>query len=181
MLHFIYCQPLWRIVLILLISPLLWAFLGQLIAHRRLRFWKGMNLLLAGISVLVILYATLGNRAEDVRQVVLTPFASFSEAKIQPELYRSMLMNVLLFEPLGLSLSQGLPVKQSWLRVLLPVLFALCLSCTIEALQYLFFLGRTEADDVMMNTIGAMVGALSLPLTAFLKLLFSKYSGNQHA
>lgn len=176
MFHFIYCQPLWRIVLTIVAAPLLWALLGRLLSLPHPRFWRQLNLLLAALSVLVILYTTLGNRSGGVRQMVLTPFASFAEAKIQPELYRSMLMNVLLFEPLGLSLSQGLPIRRTWLRFMLPVLSGLCLSCAIETLQYLFSLGRTEADDVMMNSIGTIVGALSLPLTACLHRIFSKHS-----
>lgn len=165
MLRFIYCQPLWRIVLVVLAAPILWAILGRLLGARHPRLWRRLNLVLAALSALVILYATLGNRSGGVRQVILTPFASFTEAKVQPELYRTMLMNILLFEPLGMSLSQGLPCRQPWLRFLLTVLVALGLSCAIEVLQYLFSLGRTEVDDVIMNTLGAIVGALSLPMT----------------
>ena len=165
MLRFIYCQPLWHIVLVVLAAPILWAILSRLLGARHPWPWRRLNLVLAALSTLVILYAVLGNRVGGVRQVILTPFASFAEATEQPELYRSMLMNVLLFEPLGLSLSQGLPCRQPWLRFLLTVLVALGLSCAIEVLQYLFSLGRTEADDVIMNTLGAMVGALSLPMT----------------
>ena len=35
---------------------------------------------------------------------------------------------------------------------------ALCFSATIEAAQYIFALGLCELDDVISNTLGAMVG-----------------------
>ena len=38
------------------------------------------------------------------------------------------------------------------------------LSAVIEAAQYAFGLGRAETDDVLCNTLGALLGALALPL-----------------
>ena len=38
-------------------------------------------------------------------------FAALTAARVQPELYREMLMNVFLFFPLGLTLSNALPRK----------------------------------------------------------------------
>ena len=79
-----------------------------------------------------------------------------------------MLMNVLLFFPFGLFL----PYVFSE-RVKHPVRVTLCLalacSVTVEAMQYIFSLGRAETDDVMLNLIGTAFGSLSCMLTAFLE------------
>ena len=58
--------------------------------------------------------------------------------------------NILFFIPFGLLL----PIKKWW-KVLLA---ALCFSIAIEACQYIFALGLCELDDVISNTLGAMVG-----------------------
>ena len=81
---------------------------------------------------------------------------NFREAREQPELYRSMLMNVLLFFPIGLSLPF---VLGKWkLSVPVTVVLACLFSAGIEYLQYRYSLGRCEVDDVIMNTLGALLG-----------------------
>lgn len=89
---------------------------------------------------------------------VFIPFHSFYEAKTQPEIYRTMLMNIFLFEPIGLSLPNILPKKAH--PVAVTVIIAILFSVIIEAAQYRFCLGRCEIDDVIFNTSGAFVGAL---------------------
>lgn len=68
-------------------------------------------------AVIAILCATILNRTPGNYELILTPFATFTAALQQPELYRAMLMNVFLFFPLGLTLSNALPRKwHRWLR-----------------------------------------------------------------
>ena len=47
---------------------------------------------------------------------------------------------------------------------MITVVFALLLSIGIEAAQLHFHLGRCETDDVIMNTLGAVVGAAAYGL-----------------
>lgn len=110
-----------------------------------------------------ILYATLFSRAEGSTGLILTPFASLTAARQQPELYREMLMNVFLFFPLGLTLSNALPRKwHRWGRIILTTLVGCALSAGIEYAQYRYALGLAETDDVICNTMGAFLGAASL-------------------
>ena len=84
-------------------------------------------------------------------------------ARQQPEIYREMLMNVFLFFPLGLTLSNALPRKwHRWLRIILTTLIGCALSAGIEYAQYRYALGLAETDDVICNTLGAFLGAASL-------------------
>lgn len=139
---------------------ILWATIKNL-ADKSL-WWRLFNAVVFLGIVAVILYMTVYTRGENPQAPVLMPFHSFMEAKIQPELYRSMLMNIFLFEPIGLSLPNILPQKAHPVAVTVAV--ALFLSLGIEASQFYFHLGRCETDDVIMNTLGATIGAAAYGL-----------------
>ena len=110
-----------------------------------------------------ILFATILTRTPGDYELILTPFASLTAARQQPELYREMLMNVFLFFPLGLTLSNTLPQKwHRWLRIALTTLIGCILSAGIEYAQYRYALGMAEVDDVICNTMGAFIGSTSL-------------------
>lgn len=139
---------------------LLWPMLCQRIGERRRVL---LNTALACAAAFIILYATILTRSAGVPEVILTPFASLTAARQQPELYREMLMNVFLFFPLGLTLSNALPRKwHRWLRIILTTLVGCILSAGIEYAQYRYALGMAEVDDVICNTLGAFLGAASL-------------------
>lgn len=125
-----------------------------------------VNVILFCVSAAIILHATLLSRTPGTYAAVLTPFAALAAARQQPELYREMLMNVFLFFPLGLTLSNALPRRwHHWLRIAaLTTLTGCVLSAGIEYAQYRFALGMAETDDVICNTLGAFVGAASLLL-----------------
>ena len=61
------------------------------------------------------------------------------------------LLNILFFIPYGLLF----PRKDNWKRVFVT---ALVLSSSIELSQFIFNLGWCEVDDVISNTLGAMIG-----------------------
>ena len=105
--------------------------------------WTRFNYIVLVSAVILILYATIFSRSDEITKLVLQPFYSFKVAKIQREMYRSMLMNIVLFVPFGLSLSSILPERQTVLaRIATTSLFGLLLSVLIEAVQYFFKLGR---------------------------------------
>ena len=154
----IYIQPLPNVVMGMILLVILWAVMGKFFGARL--WWRLFNgAVFFGVAA-VILYMTVYTRGENPQEPALAPFQSFLDAKMQPELYRAMLMNVFLFEPIGLSLPQILPRKAH--PVVITVVFALLLSIGIEAAQLHFHLGRCETDDVIMNTLGAILGAVSV-------------------
>lgn len=150
----IYIQPLPVIIIGMVLLVLLWTAIGKR-AGKQL-WWKLFNAAVVLGIVSAILYTTVYTRGENPQVPVLMPFHSFIEARIQPELYRAMLMNIFLFEPIGLSLPHILPKKTH--PVAATVVFAMLLSIGIEAAQFYFHLGRCETDDVIMNTLGAVIG-----------------------
>ena len=152
---YIYCQPLQRLCWLMLSLVVLWGYLG--FRERNSLRWRLFNAaVFIGITA-VIFYMTVYTRGETADVPVLVPFQSFREAKIQPELYRSMLMNVFLFVPLGMS-GPFVLGKGRW-APFLSVILSLAFSAGIEYLQYTYALGRCEVDDVIMNTLGALLGS----------------------
>ena len=156
----IYSKPLSNIILAIVIAIVAWGYLRTKVQLRR---WTMANFVLFCAAVIAILYATILNRTPGNYELILTPFAALSAARQQPELYREMLMNVFLFFPLGLTLSNALPRKwHRWLRIILTTLVGCALSAGIEYAQYRYALGLAETDDVICNTLGAFLGAASL-------------------
>lgn len=152
--HFVYIQPLHRIVIFMILAAAVWGYLGN--REQGSRRWRIINaVILVGI-VATIFYMTVYTRQEGATEAVFVPFQSFYDAKTQPELYRTMLMNVLLFFPIGLTMPFVLRMRT--LSVPVTVIAALLLSTGIEYLQYRYRLGRCEVDDVIMNTLGALAG-----------------------
>lgn len=160
MMRHIYALPLWMIIFLMLALLIVWAMLSQ---HKNQKKRTIINAVLCFITTLIILYATILTRTPGDYKPILTPFATFTAALQQPELYREMLMNVFLFFPLGLTLSNALPRKwHRWLRFILTTFVSCALSAGIEYAQYRYALGMAEVDDVICNTLGAFIGSTSL-------------------
>lgn len=174
--HQVYVSDLSVIITAMLILPIAWSVFGAL-------FYKRMRLIgtiLLIITLAVILYMTVFARGESSAGHDFTPFSSFQRAIEQPEMYRSMLMNIFLFEPLGLALPfvmKGSTAK----RILLTIAIGFILSVAIEALQYFFTLGLSEADDAICNTVGTALGSCAYLLTLLWRKLIKKNRGRRKA
>lgn len=156
----IYALPLHMVIFLMLALLIIWAMLSL---HQNQKKRSIINAVLCSITALIILYATVLTRTPGDYEVILTPFAAFIVARQQPELYREMLMNVFLFFPLGLTLSNALPQKwHRWLSVALTTLVGCIVSTGIEYAQYRYALGMAEVDDIICNTLGAFTGSTSL-------------------
>ena len=148
---------------------LVWSVIGAF-------FYKYSRIICTVTAVIIIcsiLYITVFSRSERGVGADFIPFSSFERAKLQPEMYRSMLMNVFLFIPLGLSLPfvfGGGTGK----RILFTILVGLLLSITIEAIQYFANLGMAETDDMICNTLGTAIGSCAYLLTLLWRKLFNK-------
>lgn len=160
MMRHIYAIPLHMVIFLMMALLIVWAMLSL---HKNQRKRSIINAVLCPITALFILYATILTRTPGDYKPILTPFATFTAALQQPELYREMLMNVFLFFPLGLTLSNALPRRWNrWLRIILTTLIGCALSAGIKYAQYRYALGLAETDDVICNTLGAFLGAASL-------------------
>lgn len=167
MLHYIYCLPFCAVLIFAFIALTVW---GDLSVRCSGSVWRTGNCVLLIASAAIVIYTTLLSRTSGSYKVILAPFDALTAARQQPELYREMLMNVFLFFPLGMTLSNALPRKwHRWGRIALTTLVGCILSAGIEYAQYRYALGMAEADDVICNTLGAFVGALSLVASYFFR------------
>ena len=167
--HSIYILNISTILITIPILLLVWSVIGA-------AFYKYMRIIgtvITIISVLGILYVTVLSRGERGVGAYFIPFSSFERAKIQPEMYRSMLMNVFLFVPLGLALPFTFG-GSTGKRILLTILIGLILSVTVETFQYFGNLGMAETDDVICNTLGTAIGSCSFLLSLMWRKLFTK-------
>lgn len=166
----IYVSNISTILIAIPILILVWSVIGA-------AFYKYMRIIggvLAVIAIGAILYATVLSRSGGGEEVYLIPFSTFERAKIQPEFYRSMLMNVFLFVPLGLALPFVFGGRTGK-RILFTILAGLLLSVTVEAIQYFVHLGMTETDDVICNTLGTVIGSSAYLLTLFWRKIIKQH------
>lgn len=165
LLWYIYVQPISRILFCMVLALVLWAVAGWGAAKRQkwARVWRALNLCLLSLTVAAALYVTLAREPSAERSVMLIPFYSFIAAFEQPEHYRMLLMNTFLFLPLGLTFANALPSSMPMKkRFLITVSGGLLLSLLIECLQFAFCLGTAQVDDLLFNTLGAVLGVCSL-------------------
>lgn len=79
-----------------------------------------------------------------------------------------IILNILLFVPVGYLVPLVLPWANCWWKVML---FGVALSLSIEMVQLITRLGYADVDDLMNNTIGTLVGyALYKKLLSSLQL-----------
>lgn len=67
-----------------------------------------------------------------------------------------LILNVLLFYPLGYMLTILFPALKPWYVILIGA----SVSVATEGIQYLFTMGWCETDDVIHNTLGTAIGAI---------------------
>ncbi len=105
---------------------------------------------------------TILGRMPGTRQVELIPFYTVFTISDNDEAIRTMVMNVILFLPFGLTLPCVLgKIKNNRRRWLISILIGFLISIGVESLQYLFAIGRAETDDVICNTCGCALGVLA--------------------
>lgn len=153
---------------------LLWGLLAAKadIAQKR-TLWKVINTVVLILSLGLILYITIISRSTSSRECIFIPFNFLLKDAHTHSDIASAIMNLLLFIPVGLSLPY-LFKKSARQKVIITLIFAACLSAAIELSQYIWSFGILEIDDVIMNTFGAILGALSYKICVLALRIYSK-------
>ena len=119
------------------------------------RLLQGLRVLLA-VYLIFTFYLTVVSRAsssnDSIRTEWLEGYKSIHDVYTNSENY----LNILLFVPIGCLV--GLIVKKY--RLIYAVLVGLFVSETIECAQLIWHKGTFDVNDLMNNTIGAMIGGL---------------------
>lgn len=128
---------------------------------------------MAGLALLAVMTATL-RPEEPPGGTNLTPLdhhwralrAAFRGGPRQGELVRYLLYdvvgNVVLFVPVGIALAGLLRERSTLVLIAWTGCLAALLSVSIELVQRLIPGRATDVDDVIFNTLGALVGAVGL-------------------
>ena len=107
--------------------------------------------ILFGAYIAAVLWITLFSRIGDGYRGFLLPFHSYVEIlKGNRQFLLENIGNVVLFIPLGVALK--------WSGVKDVKKAGILSSLTIEVLQFTFALGTFECDDLIHNTLGAVIG-----------------------
>lgn len=150
--------PIGWVFLAVMLVVSLWTVAAKFFESRK---WFGVinivTLITMSIAVFLI---TLVLRTHGASGVSLVPFYVFALAREYPDVYNQMVLNIVLFVPLGLSFPYILR-KRAKHPVVITLIFALVVSLIIEILQYIFACGYSEVDDLIFNVSGALIGAIS--------------------
>lgn len=161
-LKWFYCLNIPTAILALSAASVVFLFLLKRFCNKGWWYWL-LGLTLCCWAALVVC-TTLIDR-ESTQQVLcdMTPFHSYWAVFSggNRENLRSNFMNVALFYPGGFVAVHLLPKKwPRWVRFLLVTMLLGYMSIGIECTQYCYMLGRCEIDDVIHNTLGALIGSV---------------------
>lgn len=107
---------------------------------------------------IIVIGATMLCRGQyETRQAVLQPFETYRYAwyKMDMVYWRNLVLNILMFCPIGFLLPILHPVFRKYY-----IVYATGFGCSffIELTQLIFRCGVFETDDLINNTLGAMIG-----------------------
>ena len=120
------------------------------------RLLRWLNYGLLAVYLFANLYLTLLSRPVKMyHHMELTPLWSYTAAfNGDAKLREEVILNILLYIPLGYLLHYAFPRLKWWMIVVTGFL----LSGLTETIQLFFKLGLCEVDDLISNTMGTVIG-----------------------
>lgn len=112
----------------------------------------------AAILLYLAIFKRIGQWSE--RSLSFVPFSCYKTVLSiynSFDSYKLIIDNILVFVPFGM-LFPNLLSKNQKHKLLISAAAGMMFSVMIESVQYAFSIGCTELDDVINNTIGAVVG-----------------------
>lgn len=141
--------------------------------------WKKVSVsLLVAYCFLIFVTTVLARTSQDNASYDLTPFRLFQidEWWAKYDLMLQIKANVLMFVPVGFLLVMvGKGLKGKFVRALYTIMSIIAgslFSALIEYMQYRLHRGLCEADDVIHNTIGTVIGIV---LYWIISRIFTKF------
>lgn len=166
----------YKVLLLFLVigAAILWAYYGK----RALQYISRMLF----VEYLFFIYClTVFFRIASTRYThIYIPFESYKsllKGEIPP-LFNEMLLNVMLFIPVGLLLAPQVSKRTARNQWLIALLLGLGLSLSIELLQLAFQKGSFETDDIIHNTLGCLIGFAIWRGCAKLIVAIKSHNGN---
>lgn len=141
----------------LLLGSLLLTFVLIFICYLRKSNWlrKSAKVLLVEYIFILVCSTIVYRPFRGAYEYNFTPLWTYVDIfEGRTVLIPEVLLNIILFVPLGLLVKAAYPQKS----IILCLFFACLLSSLIELIQLLFQKGFCETDDVIHNTLGCLVG-----------------------
>ncbi|MER1987918.1 MAG: VanZ family protein [Solibacillus sp.] len=137
-----------------------------------------LNILLYSVFAfyLVILFGLLFMKTHSFSSINLVPFHSigsylFSDDKLlRAFAFSNVVGNIVLFVPLGVYLPLFIREKS----ILKNVLWIILISALVEILQFVFRVGASDIDDVILNGLGGFIGIIAYRILLKMFVDFSK-------
>ena len=147
------------VLVMVLISAYVYKRLKGSWEENRISRWQGhIRWMLLNYVLLLLFLTVFGRRSQDYYRINLELLDSYRKAFCDNEqlLARQILLNIAAFIPVGF-LGTLAPKR---FRLPLGLLAGVLLSVFIEGMQYVMRNGYCEADDLVSNTLGTIVGCL---------------------
>ena len=145
-----------------------------------MRSWQQilLNILLYSVLAfyLVILFGLLFMKAHSFSSINIVPFYSignylFSDDKLlRAFAFSNVVGNIILFVPLGVYLPLFIREK----GILKNVLWIILISALVEILQFVFRVGASDIDDVILNGLGGFIGIIAYRILLKMFVDYSK-------
>ena len=146
-------------IVLCLLAIVFWIIIGR----RKGSKWTA-TFLLVEYLVLIVLLVLVFRSTMPERRAILTPFWSHDPSlEGYGHLHPEVIMNVLVFIPVGVLLGCASD-RMKWWKVLL---YGASFSTLIEVLQYVTKRGYAEFDDVFHNTLGCLIGFVLYAVVAW--------------
>lgn len=149
---------------VLILGTILFFTIKFFTDKKSLKAWKAINISFFVFFLLYLLFFAMLSRTPGEYTVNLIPFSSYYRYFFgnNPEAFRTNTANLAVFYPLGLILSDMFQRNKK--KKIIISLIAFGLSASIETVQYIFSIGYTEIDDIIHNTLGAVLGVIGYNL-----------------
>lgn len=155
----LYEFPIYCWLVLVLILLLLWTL--SAVRFQNSSVWQTLTVIAFVISIVLIVMVTLVYRQTGGdKGFSMIPFSSFEIARIHSDVYQEVMLNVVLFFPVGLTMPFVIN-RITDHPVIITIISSCILSVLIEIFQYLFNRGYAEIDDVIFNALGVVVGSVS--------------------
>ena len=164
---YIYSSNLYILSAVILAAVILWTLFTVKYTGKRL--WRGVNILILAVTLSYALSLTLLTRTRGKYDVSFDLIGKWIYIKEHPDSRREVMMNAVLFFPLGLSFSQLIYRGNAKKTFRNTVISAFLLSFCIEFLQFVCSCGTAELSDLLLNTLGAVIGALPVLIAGKIK------------
>ncbi|MBD3109228.1 VanZ family protein [Bacillus sp. AGMB 02131] len=137
-----------------------------------------LNILLYSVFAfyLVILFGLLFMKAHSFSSINIVPFHSigsylFSDNKLlRAFAFSNVVGNIVLFVPLGVYLPLFIQEKS----ILKNISWIILISTLVEILQFVFKVGASDIDDVILNGLGGFIGIIAYRILLKKFVVFSK-------